>query len=129
MQAALNSQVRTSPWSPARDGVSWDIPSNPTARTSSTLGSVVPSFVTLEGQVRTGVLPCEPGAGRDLPDTQAPTAWLLSSLPASPLPSPAKQHCSFCQHAGKLPVIYHTINDFVGFFILDIEAHNTALPH
>lgn len=60
---------------------------------------------------------------------QAPAARLLSSLPASPLPSLARQHCSFRQHAGKLPVIYNTINDFVGFFILDIEAHYTALPH
>lgn len=106
-------------------------PLQPSCQEKQGSGPVVPASMTLGGQARTGVLPQEPGVEGISLTAQAPGAWLLSSLCTSPLPSPARQHCGFCQHARKLPVIYHTISDFVGFFffILDIEAHYTALPH
>lgn len=83
------SQVRTSPLCPARDGVSWDIPSNPNAKGSSTPGPAVPAPVTLEGHTRTGVQPSEPGAGRDLPDSSRPSSMapLFPACLSSPFPS------------------------------------------
>lgn len=43
------------------------------------------------------------------------TALLFPPLPLL-FPSQTRMHCNFCRCARKVPVIYHTISDFVGFF-------------
>lgn len=80
-------------------------------------------------------------SGRDWGPVPSARGWMgpphqlsllqhVSSLPSptSPLRSHTKKHCSFCRCTRKLPVIYHTISGFTGFFIFNIEARYTALP-
>lgn len=100
------------------------VPSSPAATKSSSPGPAVPDPGE---QAETGGPPHQPGSGWGPLTSSALLSTALLFPPLLLLSLPKQKALRFCRCARRLSVIYHTISDFVGFFVFNIEMRYTAL--